>query len=537
MDKLVVRLRELGNRILEWWNRFTVKQKTLLICGMAVVIVAIVAVVTMVTKPQYVLLRECETAAEASEVKELLDDEGMKYIVSDDALTFRILKDQQSDARMLLGSNNIQAASYGIDNVTDGSFSTTESDKQKKNVVYLEKYLAHDMLETFSAIKTARVKLSIPENDGTLLATEEESYAWIQLELKDEFTTENAAALARAVATGIGNETTEHIVILDTNGNMLFTGDQEYSVSGAANAQLSVKAEAEKLVKNEVRRVLLGTNEFDNVEVATNLVLDFSTTESTIHKYSAPEGRTEGMIAHEDIFNSENESTIAGIPGTDSNNDDDSTYVLPDNGGGNASQSEESRDYLPDEEITNRSTPGGAIDYGRSSLMASMIQYNVIREEDARTRGELEGLSWEEYKLANAERTKLEVEEELVTAVANATGISAESISLVAYRENIFFDAEGSAITATDIIQIVLIIVILALLAFVILRSMRGEKHEEEEEEISVETLLQSNPEMQLEDITVENESEERKLINKFVDENPEAAANLLRNWLNEDWG
>ena len=30
---------------------------------------------------------------------------------------------------------------------------------------------------------------------------------------------------------------------------------------------------------------------------------------------------------------------------------------------------------------------------------------------------------------------------------------------------------------------------------------------------------------------------ETRKLIEKFVDENPEAVANLLRNWLNEDWG
>ena len=169
--------------------------------------------------------------------------------------------------------------------------------------------------------------------------------------------------------------------------------------------------------------------------------------------------------------------------------------------------------------------------------MASMIQYNIVREEDAKTRGELEGVSWEEYKLANETRTRLEVDEDLVTAVANATGISAESISLVAYSENVFFDAEGSAISVTDIIQIVLIIVILALLAFVVLRSMRGEKHEDVEEELSVETLLQSNPEMQLEDITVEGESEERKLINKFVDENPEAAANLLRNWLNEDWG
>ena len=536
MDKLVSRLRELGNRILEWWSRFTAKQKTLLICGMAVVAVAIVAVVTMLTKPQYVLLRECETAAEAAEVKELLDGEGMKYTISDDALTFRILSEQQADARMLLASNNIRATSYGIDQVTESSFSTTESDKQKKNVVYLQEYLANDMIERFSAIKTAHVKLDIPLNDGTLLATEEESSAWVLLELRDEFSVENAAALARAVATAIGNDSTDHIVIMDTDGNMLFTGDDNYSVSGAANAQLSVKAEAEKLVKSEVRKVLLGTNEFDNVEVATNLVLDFSTTESTVHKYSAPDGRTEGMLASEDVFSSENESSVAGVPGTDSN-DDDTTYVLPDNGSGNSSTSEESRTYLPDEEITSKTTPAGLIDYSQSSLMASMIQYNVIREEDAKTRGELEGIEWEEYKLANAGRTRLEVDEDLAEAVANATGIPVDSISLVAYSENVFFDAEGSRITVTDIIQIVLIIVILALLAFVVLRSMRGEKHEAEEEEISVETLLQSNPEMQLESITVENESEERKMINKFVDENPEAAANLLRNWLNEDWG
>ena len=107
----------------------------------------------------------------------------------------------------------------------------------------------------------------------------------------------------------------------------------------------------------------------------------------------------------------------------------------------------------------------------------------------------------------------------------------------MAYSENVFFDKEGSSITATDILQVILIVVILALLAFVVLRSMRGEKHEEEEEELSVENLLQSTPEVQLEDISLENESEERRLVNKFVEENPEAAANLLRNWLNEEWG
>ena len=84
---------------------------------------------------------------------------------------------------------------------------------------------------------------------------------------------------------------------------------------------------------------------------------------------------------------------------------------------------------------------------------------------------------------------------------------------------------------------IVLIVVILGLLLFVVLRSMRTEKEPEQPEELTVETLLQSQPENNLEDISTENISETRRMVEKFVDENPEAAANLLRNWLSEDWG
>ena len=39
-----------------------------------------------------------------------------------------------------------------------------------------------------------------------------------------------------------------------------------------------------------------------------------------------------------------------------------------------------------------------------------------------------------------------------------------------------------------------------------------------------------------LEDIGFSDKSETRILIEKFVDENPEAVASLLRNWLNEEW-
>ncbi|MCH5258933.1 MAG: flagellar M-ring protein FliF [Lachnospiraceae bacterium] len=532
---MLEKLRELGNKILEWWNRFTAKQKTLIVSGVAVLILAIVIIVNRLIQPEYILLRECETTAEAAEVRDLLEEESMTYTISEDGLTIRILKEELSDANLLLGANNIQSADYTIENVTSGSFSTTESDKQKKHVYYLERKLARDFMK-FTAVQNASVELTIPENNGTLLAEREEASAFILLTLKDEFSTESAAYLARAAATAIGNETTDKIVIMDSYGNMLFTGDDNYSLSGTTNAQLSAKTEAEKLLIGEVRKVLLGTGEYDNVEVATNLVLDFSTYEKVEHTYTPADGQTQGVLSHEDLFESENESGVGGIPGTDSN-DDDTTYVLEDDGYSHSSQSEQSRDYLPNETIKTTTTPAGLINYSQSSITVALLKYNVIREEDAKTQGLLDGITWEEYKLANKERTRLEVDEEFYEAVANATGISSSSVSLVAYSENVFFDREGSSITATDVLQIILIIVILALLAFVVLRSMRGEKHEEEEEELTVENLLQSMPDAEIEEISLENETDERKMINKFVEENPEAVANLLRNWLNEEWG
>ncbi len=127
--------------------------------------------------------------------------------------------------------------------------------------------------------------------------------------------------------------------------------------------------------------------------------------------------------------------------------------------------------------------------------------------------------------------------DDIYTLVAKATGIPEANIKIIAQEKPKFIDAEGLSVTAWDVIQIILIIVILGLLAFVVLRSMRGSRAETPEEELSVEALLQSSPSLELEDIELEEKSETRRLIEKFVDENPEAVANLLRNWLQEDWG
>lgn len=528
------RIKEIPKRILEWWNKFTPKQKTIIICITAAVVLALAILVTVLTRPQYELLATCESTKEASQVTDLLDGAALTYQVSDDGLQITILKSQLSDANLLLGANNIPIASYDIENVFAGGFSTTESDKQKRYKLYSEGRLEED-LSAYSFVKTANVQLSIPEDDGTLIAKQEESFASIILELDGEMPDDAPTSIARVVATALGNDTTKNITIIDTNGNLLFSGEDDYSVSGSATSQLSVKQQAENLVKNEVKKVLLGTNEFNNVEVGTNLVLDFSTKDVTQHDYTPADGQTQGVLSHEDVYNSEATGGTSGTPGTDSNTE--TTYVYEDAQGSTSTVSEESRDYLPNETITNSSIPAGSIVYGESSLSVAAIRYKVLKEEDAKSQGLLGDMTWNEYKAANGERTKIDADPDFVTMVSKATGIGEADISIVAYEEPMFVDASGSGIKATDIVQIVLIVLILGLLAFVILRSMRAEKAEPEAEELSVENLLQSTPDTELEDIGLESKSQERMMIEKFVEENPEAVANLLRNWLSEDWG
>ena len=209
----------------------------------------------------------------------------------------------------------------------------------------------------------------------------------------------------------------------------------------------------------------------------------------------------------------------------------------PDYGNSENTQTESSTDYLPNERATNKITPAGGINYENSSVAIALIKLREYHEESVKRQGLLDGITWEEFKDAHSEDIKLEVDPEYYSMAANATGISEDKITIIAYESPVFFDKEGMGVSGTDILSIVMIVLILGLLAFVVFRSMRSKQEVEEEEELSVESMLQSTPESVLEDIDVETKSETRKMIEKFVDDNPEAAANLLRNWLNEDWG
>ena len=149
-------------------------------------------------------------------------------------------------------------------------------------------------------------------------------------------------------------------------------------------------------------------------------------------------------------------------------------------------------------------------------------------------------MTFEEYCEANSVKTAVEVPENIVDLVRQTTGIAANNITVSAYTMPMFEAKEETSgvLSSQNILMIVLAVLIVALLVFVVIKGTAPMEVTELEPELSVEELLTATKESQpLEDIEFNEKSEARTLIEKFVDEKPDAVAQLLRNWFTEDWG
>lgn len=528
------KLKEIIGRVVEWWNKFDTKQKALIASLTATVAVFLVVLVVILGKPQMVELIQCADVTEANSVRELLEGAGIEYKILEDNLTFMVNEKNEVDAIYLLGTNEIASSKYSLDNVFDGTFSQTEADKTKKYTLYLEQTLASH-LEAMDPIKSAVVNISMPIDDGTILAKNEETYVAIALVLNKELGDGVAEGIAKFVATAVGNDTTECITILDSKSNLLFSGGEESGTLGTLSSHLTAKSKEEGRVKNQIKSVILGTGVFNNVDVGLNLVMDFTTSSTTRHEYDVGEGREEGYLTSKDEYHSITTGGLAAVPGTDSN--DDTSYVIDDSSISKSEITDTSENFAVNETITNSQNLGGTIDYKDSTVTVVATTYKFYYEDTLRASGQLDGMTFDEFRELNSDRVQLEVTDEFYSMVKDATGFDEDNITVVAYEVPYFVYSTAEEKTFEDYALIALVVLILAMLGYVVFRSTRADRADDMVAELSVESLLESTKnEVVLEDIGFTEKSETRILIEKFVDEKPEAAAALLRNWLEEEW-
>lgn len=533
-------LKTIQTKFVEFWNRFTSKQKTLIVSISAAVILTLVALIWLLSRTHYVELVTFENTSDAAAAKTVLDEAGIVYSVSSNGLTFTVDEKNESSARLALGENNI-ATNKDIDRdwLFDNSMSTTDSERQLKNKLYKQNQIVKD-LELIEGVKQASVQIDIPDSTTSLLSEEKEASASVLLITSEEIEEGQIEGIANLVATSLGNKTTNSIRIVDQSGKLLFGGDSDSSTtSGSAAQTIKIKQQVTDNLQDQVRSLFVNSGIYNDAEVKANLDVDLNkTTVEDEHHYTDDEEEDTGPLVEQYTYDAENTDGTAGIPGTDSNDGTVNDYEILDGTNANSSASVVKQTYHDSVTKTVQEQAVGTVDTANSTIAVVLSKYVIYDEAKMKKAGQLKGTNFETFQEENDERKVIEVDEETYALVEKATGISVDNIQIQAYEVPLFYPKETSAVdTATNYLQFVLAVLIVALLCFVVFKGMKPVEVTELEPELSIEALLATTKENQtLEDVEFSDKSATRQQIERFVDENPEAVALLLRNWLDDEW-
>lgn len=536
------KIKEIPQQIVEFWQKFSSKQKTLIISIVLAVIVTGIIFVVLFTRTTYEQVVVYKTTADTAQAKTVLEENQIAYQIEDDGLTVSVDSKKVSDALVALGSQEVgrnSNADYSYTDALDNDLSTTNTERQEKLKLALQSRLANAMVETNEGIDAATVQVTFADNSTAILEQEKENTCAVMLTTNDSFKMSGAKGLATFLATTIGDMNTDNIKIIDQDGNILFAGsNNEDGIASTATAE-EYRSNLTNDIRTQVQALLLKSSNFNDVEVAPNMSIDFNQSTITDEDFYTHEGEETGPKAYEYNYHNENNSDSGNIPGTDANDGEVTDYDIT-NGSNSSGNTDISKiEYNTSKRTTVTKAGVATINYDDSSISIILNRYRSYYEAEMKDELDQNEQTFSEFKQANGMSTNIDVDPALITSVAMATGISEDNISIIAYEVPLFYEADKMTFSefARSYLQYILALIIVLLLVFVVFKGMKPIEVEEMEPELSVEALLATTKDNQsLQDIEFSDKSAARELIEKFVDENPEAVAQLLRNWLNEDW-
>lgn len=536
------RVQEIPAKLVEFWNRYSSRQKTIIIAVICVVLVLIGVMTYLISRPTWSRFQQFGNLEDASSMVKALDDEGIANKSSKDGLTLYVHDEDMTKAFYCMSDNNLTDKGYTWDKAFDNSISTTESEKSQKRVLALQSELKASMVQ-YSFIDDAKVFIDVPESSYSILDEENVTSvtAMVQVNEKNEkqLTSDVAQNLAYWLANAVGTDV-DHVIINDYNGKCLYNG---FTSDGLGGDLTGGSTEYCERLRNTIASNLvdlLVRCGYDDVQVGTQgIQFNMDKIERLTKTYSVADGRDYGYPTN--YIHSKNEGssgTVSGIPGTDSNDNDETDYVINDGNSNSSSQEyEKLTGLLTDETIENIKQEKPAIELDKSSLGIVVTRYIVYDEAQLEKDGTLDNMTFDEFMAQNNTTNTFTVPNSEIQLLASASGVVANSITVVGYEVPKFVQKTSKGHSISDYLMIILAVLIIALLIFVVVRGTAPVAVTDEEPELSVEQLLATTKENQsLEDIEFSDKSETRKMIEKFVDENPEAVAQLLRNWISDDW-
>lgn len=538
------KVKEIPEKFKVFWDKYTSKQKTIVIAIICVVLIAIGVVAWLASRPTWSKFQVFDSVDDANTMTKALDDQSITWKASSDGKTIYVHQDDMTNALYAMSDNGLTDKGYTWDAAFDNSMSTTESEKDQKRVLALQSEIRQSLIQ-YKFIDDANVFINVPESTYTVLSSDDAETAKTSITASIELNDKNkdllddktAETLAYWLANTVGTDV-KNVIINDTDGKCIYNGNTSDGLGGVlTGGSTEYCNKLRNTIADNVTTLLIRCG-YDDAQVGTDgIQFDMNKIETLTKEYSVDDGREYGYPTNLYTHSSKGASGNGGTPGTDSN-DSDTDYVNNSSSGtSNTVDVQKLTDLLTNEKVQNIKQETPAIKLADSSLGIVVRKYTVYKEDDLKADGTLDKTTWDQFISQNNKISTTTVSTDEINLISAATGVSANKITVLAYNVPQFVSSTKSSNGISNYLMIILTVLIIALLIFVILRGASPLAAEDEEPELSVEQLLATTKENQsLDDIEFSDKSETRKMIEKFVDENPEAVAQLLRNWLNDEW-
>ena len=444
------------------------------------------------------------------------------------------------------------------DAMADMGMGTTHT-QQHESILRVREGEVANMLMRTDFISAATVGLSIPNVPSFLIQASTPATATVNVTGTRSLTPDDGEVIALMVSRMVEGLVPENVAVIDNNLNILFS-DGVRGLGGstaqaaAAAAALSFEFHVRQVITNNIMEIFHPM--FDDVNPAVFVNIDWRIVNSVVTEFTNPRGDDaggHGLYEWREFMHRAgitNEGMPLGIPGLDTQGGTPGgdLFMGVDGPGGMSIEEIEIRaNYLQNmsETIFSAGYLPGEFLAGTSSVAITLTEHNIFEQERVEELGLLGDMTWREWEAYMGQGGTIidpERNEMYATHVAMATGIP--TVSIIMQYRNHFIDQEITPLPIAEIILLSLVLIFVILLAFLLIRRTSPDIIEEIEPELSVEDMLVSS---RLEDeraaeierlaeIQYNAGSQVKEQIEKFAVEMPESVAQLLRNWINEDW-
>lgn len=524
------------------WKALNLKQKITIILIAVSLIMALTLTIVMTNKTTYKRLNsEPLDINSIYQLQTQLQDSKIKNRITPDEAYIEVdAKQYQNAKKIVVESGLIDKGLTFADALSYIGMGTT-ADTKKEIMKQQKQEELRTTLEEMEDIEKAKVMLYMPDDTNFYLKNQQEASASVVLTTKKDLAQEQIDGIVNTIKAAVQGLDKKNIEVVDSKSNILWSGED--NVTGGINANYRLEIQRRLDIEDKTESILKQLG-YDSVQANANIVIDNDTLTENTRTYTSPiEDSNKGLISQENTSTSSAKNTATATePGLAANGGDITNYQTGNNAGSEGKSEDRSIRYELNEQVISREKATGKVLLEDSSLAATVTNFRIYRQIDAEAQNLVnDNTTWEQYKdQIKAQYAQnpvaLQIPNNIQEAIQTATGIN--NVSLAAYELPIFEDKAIVDRPFDQYAMLALLVLFIALLAFGLIRKTAPAVVTEIEPELSVEEVLETYGKHQeyVSPIDYDAESEVKKQIEKFVDERPEAVAQLLRNWLSSDW-